>query len=94
MPRAGARRKKTRTHVVENEVAQSALTTNEILKVPKSLIVSQERYCCVRQKLPHFFSPLSPPFRPFHLRSVEARSNPKFPRLLTTYERSCCLTRL
>ena len=41
MPRAGSRRKKTRTHVVDNEGAQSALASNENLKVPKSLIVSR-----------------------------------------------------
>eukprot|EP00548_Thalassiothrix_antarctica_P006083 CAMPEP_0194133194 /NCGR_PEP_ID=MMETSP0152-20130528/3466_1 /TAXON_ID=1049557 /ORGANISM="Thalassiothrix antarctica, Strain L6-D1" /LENGTH=427 /DNA_ID=CAMNT_0038828461 /DNA_START=39 /DNA_END=1322 /DNA_ORIENTATION=- len=39
MPRVGNRRKKRRTHVVDNETAQSALISNETLKVPKSLIV-------------------------------------------------------
>ena len=40
MPKAGRRRKKTRTHVVENDEVQSALKTSEDLKVPKSLVVS------------------------------------------------------
>lgn len=38
MPKAGHRRKKTRTHVID-ETAQSALASNEALKVPKSLII-------------------------------------------------------
>lgn len=39
MPKRGNRRKKTRTHVVENEKVQSALTSSEALKVPRSLVV-------------------------------------------------------
>jgi len=39
MPRRGNKRKKTRTHVVENEAAASALATNEETKVPRSLVV-------------------------------------------------------
>jgi hypothetical protein len=39
MPKAGRRRKKTRTHVAEDETAQSALSSAEALKVPKSLVV-------------------------------------------------------
>jgi hypothetical protein len=39
MPKAGRRRKKTRTHVAEDENAQSALSSAEALKVPKSLVV-------------------------------------------------------
>lgn len=40
MPKAGRRRKKTRTHVAEDETTQSALSSAEALKVPKSLVVS------------------------------------------------------
>jgi ribosome biogenesis protein SSF1/2 len=40
MPKVGRRRKKNRTHVVENEAPQSALTAKkEELKVPKSLVI-------------------------------------------------------
>ena len=40
MPRRSGKRKKTRTHVVENEQAQSALASNDhLLKVPKSVVV-------------------------------------------------------
>lgn len=39
MPRAGRRRKKTRTHVAEDETVHSALSSAEALKVPKSLVV-------------------------------------------------------
>jgi hypothetical protein len=39
MPKAGRRRKKTRTHVAEDENAQSALSSAEALKIPKSLVV-------------------------------------------------------
>ncbi|GAX11962.1 ribosome biogenesis protein SSF1/2 [Fistulifera solaris] len=40
MPKVGRRRKKNRTHVVENEAPQSALTAKkEELKVPKSLVM-------------------------------------------------------
>jgi hypothetical protein len=39
MPKAGRRRKKTRTHVAEDETTQSALSSAEALKVPKSLVV-------------------------------------------------------
>lgn len=39
MPRRGRKRKKTRTHVVENEAVASALSTQEELKVPRSLVV-------------------------------------------------------
>lgn len=40
MPRKGRKRTKTRTHVVENETAGSALSTQEDMKVPHSLVVS------------------------------------------------------
>lgn len=39
MPRKGRRRKKTRTHVVENEAVASALVTQEEMKIPHSLVV-------------------------------------------------------
>lgn len=39
MPRKGAKRRKTRTHVVEDEGAASALSPNEGMKVPRSLVV-------------------------------------------------------
>lgn len=39
MPKAGRRRKKTRTHVADDETTQSALSSAESLKVPKSLVV-------------------------------------------------------
>jgi len=39
MPKRGHRRKKTRTHVIENDQAASALSTNEALKTPRSLVV-------------------------------------------------------
>lgn len=39
MPRKGRKRKKTRTHVVENEAVASALVTQEEMKVPHSLVV-------------------------------------------------------
>jgi len=39
MPKAGRRRKKTRTHVAEDETTQSALSSAEALKVPKSLVI-------------------------------------------------------
>jgi len=40
MPRRGRTRKKTRTHVVENNVAAATLSTNENdLKIPRSLVV-------------------------------------------------------
>jgi hypothetical protein len=41
MPRKGRKRKKTRTHVVENEAAASALVTQEEMKIPHSLVVSR-----------------------------------------------------
>ena len=44
MPKAGRRRKKTRTHVAEDETAQSALSSAEALKVPKSLVVRHFTY--------------------------------------------------
>jgi len=47
MPKAGRRRKKTRTHVADDEAAQSALTSAEALKVPKSLVV---RFLLARPK--------------------------------------------
>jgi hypothetical protein len=50
MPRKGRRRKKTRTHVVENEAAASALVTQEEMKVPHSLVVSERNvtaFCIV-----------------------------------------------
>lgn len=40
MPKAGRRRRKTRTHLADNDAAQSALTSAEEMKVPKSLVVS------------------------------------------------------
>lgn len=40
MPRKGRKRKKTRTHVVEDYTAQSALASSETSKVPKSVVVS------------------------------------------------------
>ena len=40
MPKKGNRRKKTRTHVTENENVKSALSSSEDLKVPRSLVVS------------------------------------------------------
>jgi FKBP-type peptidyl-prolyl cis-trans isomerase (trigger factor) len=39
MPKVGRRRKKTRTHAVEDETVASALTSSQDLKVPKSLVV-------------------------------------------------------
>jgi len=39
MPKKGGRRKKTRTHVVENETANSAISTQEEMKTPRSLVV-------------------------------------------------------
>eukprot|EP00979_Chaetoceros_neogracilis_P008009 scaffold1746_cov245-Chaetoceros_neogracile.AAC.12 len=39
MPKKGGRRKKRRTHVVEDETAASALSTQEDMKVPRSLVV-------------------------------------------------------
>uniref|UniRef100_A0A7S3Q262 Brix domain-containing protein n=1 Tax=Chaetoceros debilis TaxID=122233 RepID=A0A7S3Q262_9STRA len=39
MPKKGAKRKKTRTHVVENETQASAVATEGELKVPRSLVV-------------------------------------------------------
>lgn len=39
MPRRGRKRKKTRTHVVENNLTASALSTQDELKIPKSLVV-------------------------------------------------------
>ena len=39
MPKRGRRRKKTRTHVVENENAASALESAKDLKVPRSLVI-------------------------------------------------------
>lgn len=39
MPRRGRSRKKTRTHVVENEAAASALTGKSEEKIPRSLVV-------------------------------------------------------
>ncbi len=41
MPRKGRNRKKTRTHVVENEAAASALTGKSEEKIPRSLVVSR-----------------------------------------------------
>lgn len=41
MPKVGRRRKKTRTHAVEDETVASALTSSQDLKVPKSLVVGQ-----------------------------------------------------
>jgi len=41
MPRKSGKRKKTRTHVVEDTHAQSALSSNDAsLKIPKSVVVS------------------------------------------------------
>ena len=39
MPKRGGRRKKNRTHVVENETAASSLASQAALKVPRSLVV-------------------------------------------------------
>lgn len=39
MPKKGGRRRKKRTHVVENDAAASALVTAEDTKVPRSLVV-------------------------------------------------------
>eukprot|EP00559_Dactyliosolen_fragilissimus_P005083 CAMPEP_0184856042 /NCGR_PEP_ID=MMETSP0580-20130426/1200_1 /TAXON_ID=1118495 /ORGANISM="Dactyliosolen fragilissimus" /LENGTH=448 /DNA_ID=CAMNT_0027350811 /DNA_START=33 /DNA_END=1379 /DNA_ORIENTATION=- len=39
MPKRGRTRKKTRTHVVENEAVASALASQEALKVPRSLVI-------------------------------------------------------
>jgi len=39
MPKKAGRRKKTRTHVVEDETAASALSTQEEMKTPRSLVV-------------------------------------------------------
>ena len=39
MPRKGRKRKKTRTHVVENETVASALTGKSDEKIPRSLVV-------------------------------------------------------
>ena len=39
MPKRGRRRKKTRTHVVENENAASALESAKDLKIPRSLVI-------------------------------------------------------
>mmetsp|Transcript_24541 Transcript_24541/g.53509 ORF Transcript_24541/g.53509 Transcript_24541/m.53509 type:complete len:431 (+) Transcript_24541:135-1427(+) len=39
MPKRGRRRKKTRTHVVDNENAASALESAKDLKVPRSLVI-------------------------------------------------------
>ena len=77
MPRAGSRRKKTRTHVVDNEGAQSALASNETLKVPKSLIV-REKGPVLWTKAAHILShhqaiALPPKSPPTHYRSVEVR---------------------
>lgn len=41
MPRKGRKRKKTRTHVVEDLSAQSALASSDALKIPKSAVVSK-----------------------------------------------------
>ena len=45
MPRKGRKRKKTRTHVVEDFSAQSALASSDALKIPRSAVVS--KYCCL-----------------------------------------------
>eukprot|EP01083_Nonionella_stella_P171416 585530_1 len=39
MPKQGNKRKKTRTHVVENDTQASAVATEGELKVPRSLVV-------------------------------------------------------
>ena len=41
MPKKGAYRKKTRTHVVEDETAGSALSGKSEEKIPRSLVVSE-----------------------------------------------------
>lgn len=44
MPKHGRRRKKSRTHVIENEAVQSAIKTKaDELKIPKSLIIRRGR---------------------------------------------------
>jgi len=43
MPRKAGRRKKKRTHVVDNENGVGALTSQETLKVPKSLVIRRGR---------------------------------------------------
>lgn len=45
MPRKGRKRKKTRTHVVEDFSAQSALASSDALKIPRSAVVSKD--CCL-----------------------------------------------
>ena len=42
MPRRGRARKKTRTHVVENDHAASALSSQDESKIPRSVVVRQE----------------------------------------------------
>lgn len=42
MPKKGRNRKKTRTHVVENESAASALVGANEEKIPRSLVVSPD----------------------------------------------------
>eukprot|EP00560_Eucampia_antarctica_P006918 CAMPEP_0197823746 /NCGR_PEP_ID=MMETSP1437-20131217/1058_1 /TAXON_ID=49252 ORGANISM="Eucampia antarctica, Strain CCMP1452" /NCGR_SAMPLE_ID=MMETSP1437 /ASSEMBLY_ACC=CAM_ASM_001096 /LENGTH=468 /DNA_ID=CAMNT_0043423057 /DNA_START=70 /DNA_END=1473 /DNA_ORIENTATION=- len=43
MPRKGGRRKKKRTHLVDNDNDVGALTSQETLKVPKSLVIRRGR---------------------------------------------------
>jgi len=39
MPRKGRTRKKTRTHTVDDQAAASAISSNQELKIPRSLVV-------------------------------------------------------
>jgi len=39
MPKRGRKRTKTRTHVIENDKAATSLSTNDALKIPRSLVV-------------------------------------------------------
>ena len=71
MPRAGHRRKKTRTHIEDNEAAKSALVSNEALKVPKSLIVRWREKMILYLHQPYKSHPY------FIVRSVGEKLKPK-----------------
>ncbi len=85
MPRRGRKRKKTRTHVVEtDERIRGALASQDELKIPRSLVVSEKwdislnsfniiSVGCI------FASVISPivSFLSSQLRSAEAKWNPK-----------------
>lgn len=66
MPKRGRQRKKTRTHVTENEAAQSALLDKQEEKVPKSLVIRRGKTAIEVGELVNDMRQLMLPFTALH----------------------------